>query len=187
MSVFRISKLDAARQQLETAINLYFCEGDVVSIHTLTAAALNVVRDITKRSEPDMRTMRDTMVSCLRPEKRKFVAYKIREPENFFKHADRDPDTFLTFNSGLSEFDMYDCIATYQKLTVEFNPLFEVFKQWHELQHPDVFVVAQDQKLVSDEDREALRSMTKQAFFEWLLPYLNKLERPLSSKLQSYP
>jgi hypothetical protein len=36
-----ITKLDAARRQLETAIKLYFDEGDPGSIQTLCSAAYN--------------------------------------------------------------------------------------------------------------------------------------------------
>jgi len=35
----KISKLDAAKRQLETAIRLYFNEADPVSVHTLAGAA----------------------------------------------------------------------------------------------------------------------------------------------------
>jgi hypothetical protein len=38
----KISKLDAAKRQLEVAIRLYFYFGDPVAIHTLTAAAYNI-------------------------------------------------------------------------------------------------------------------------------------------------
>jgi len=36
----RLSKFEAARRQLETAIKLYFADGDEVSIHALAAAAI---------------------------------------------------------------------------------------------------------------------------------------------------
>ena len=45
----RLTKLDAARRQLETAVRLYFHEGDPVSTHTLAAAAYNVLRALNKR------------------------------------------------------------------------------------------------------------------------------------------
>jgi len=35
----KVSKLDAARRQLETAIRLYFSEADPISIHALMSAA----------------------------------------------------------------------------------------------------------------------------------------------------
>jgi hypothetical protein len=40
-----LSKIDAARRQLETAILLYFRDGDAVSIHTLAAGGNSVVND----------------------------------------------------------------------------------------------------------------------------------------------
>ena len=44
-----IPKLDAAKRQLETAIRLYFSSADPVAVHTLTAAAYNVIRDVTAK------------------------------------------------------------------------------------------------------------------------------------------
>src|SRR5262245_42997551 len=41
----RVSKLDAARRQIRTAIRLFFEDGDTVSIHTLTSAAEELLRD----------------------------------------------------------------------------------------------------------------------------------------------
>lgn len=43
-----ISKIDAAKRQLETAITLYFQNGDPVSIHTLAAAAYDVLHALCK-------------------------------------------------------------------------------------------------------------------------------------------
>ena len=44
----QISKLDAARRQLEIAVRLYFAEDDPVSIHTLTSAAYQLLSDINR-------------------------------------------------------------------------------------------------------------------------------------------
>ena len=43
MAEVTLSKLDVARRQLETAIRLYFYDGDFVSTHTLAAAACKVL------------------------------------------------------------------------------------------------------------------------------------------------
>ena len=43
-----ISKLDAARRQLDTAVRLYFSEADPVSIHTLAAASYQLIVDVNK-------------------------------------------------------------------------------------------------------------------------------------------
>ena len=44
-----VSKLEAGKRQLETAITLYFNYGDPVSIHSLSAAAYVIFRDLNKR------------------------------------------------------------------------------------------------------------------------------------------
>jgi hypothetical protein len=47
----KISKLDAARRQLDTAIRLYFMEGDPVSVHTLAAAAFEILKDLVRSGQ----------------------------------------------------------------------------------------------------------------------------------------
>jgi hypothetical protein len=42
----KISKLDAARRQIFTAIQLYFNHGDLVSMRTLAAAAFKITQNI---------------------------------------------------------------------------------------------------------------------------------------------
>lgn len=39
----QVTKLDAVRRQLETAVILWFHDGDPVSIHTLTGAAYQII------------------------------------------------------------------------------------------------------------------------------------------------
>ena len=43
-----VSKLDAAKRQLDIAINLFFKNSDPISIHTLTAAAYEILAVIAK-------------------------------------------------------------------------------------------------------------------------------------------
>jgi hypothetical protein len=46
-----ITKLDAARRQLATAIELWFTDGDTVSIHTLAVAAHQLIHDINRKKK----------------------------------------------------------------------------------------------------------------------------------------
>jgi hypothetical protein len=39
----KVTKVDAARRQISTAIRLFFGRRDTISIHTLVAAALKVI------------------------------------------------------------------------------------------------------------------------------------------------
>jgi hypothetical protein len=96
----RISKLAAARRQLETAIELWFLDKDPVSIHTLAAAAYQIVHDINdKRGKPGELLFDANMI---KPELRPVINKALREAMNFFKHADNDPEVIIEFQPGLN-------------------------------------------------------------------------------------
>ncbi len=93
MTDIELNKLDVARRQLEMAIRLYFSLGDEVSIHTLAAASRNLLFDICRhrRVKPPM-SLESLIREFVKPEHRQEVKREFRAPENFFKHADLDPD-----------------------------------------------------------------------------------------------
>jgi hypothetical protein len=125
-----ISKLDAARRQLETAITLYFHEGDPVSIHTLTGAAYEVLQHLNraKGGEP---MIKDSLKDRVKPQFVRDISRKLNEAQNFFKHADKDPDEVLTaFTSGQTEYLLLDACWAYCRLTGERLPVLNVFEKW---------------------------------------------------------
>jgi hypothetical protein len=89
----KISKLDAARRQIDTAVRLYFERGDPVSI-TLAAAAFEILKDLEKQA-PKTGTFYDLLAQYVQPEYRKVVAKTLKEAQNFFKHTDRDAEAIL--------------------------------------------------------------------------------------------
>jgi len=93
-----LSKLDVALRQLETAITLYFHYADPISIHTLTAAAYNVLRNIKTHRGVDFTMLKDA--EQVYPHMRDKFRSVLNEAENFFKHADRDPDDTIAFAPG---------------------------------------------------------------------------------------
>ena len=56
----KVTKVDAVRRQLSTAIRLFFEGRDTVSIHSLVAAAQGIMHDLLKKQGPgvvqDVRT-----------------------------------------------------------------------------------------------------------------------------------
>jgi hypothetical protein len=135
----QVSKLDAAKRQLETAIRLYFSEGDPVSIHTLSAAAYNILRDLGKNVGSDPMMIKQMFLAYVIPGKEKLFMSKINEAENFFKHADKDHRATLKFDTSLPEFFILDAIGQYNKLTGEDTPLLKLFRGWFIASHPDLF------------------------------------------------
>jgi hypothetical protein len=87
---FKISKIDAARTQLGTAIELWFQDKDPASIHTLAAASYQIVHDIKVKRGIGRGLLYDSRM--VRDEYRRDWIAAMKKHQNFFKHADRDPD-----------------------------------------------------------------------------------------------
>jgi len=79
----RVTKLAAAQRQLRTAIDLYFHDGDDVSIHTLVGAARKILLDLLRQSGERSR-LQETVEGWFSPERVKMWQKAIAEPENFF-------------------------------------------------------------------------------------------------------
>jgi hypothetical protein len=58
--VLALTKVDVARRQLQTAITLWFTNGDPVSVHTLAAAAHEIIHTVTKKRTPNRRPVVDS-------------------------------------------------------------------------------------------------------------------------------
>jgi argininosuccinate synthase len=55
MTSIIVTKIEAARRQLNTAIELWFNDGDPVSIHTLASSAHQIIHDLNRRNKgPDL-------------------------------------------------------------------------------------------------------------------------------------
>jgi hypothetical protein len=104
-----VTKLDAAARQLDTAITLYFQEGDPVPIHTLACAAHQVIHNINRHSDgPEL------LFDVLSSEKgnRQISKALLHKQYNFFKHADSDPCPHcgIRFKPKLTEIFMLSAI-----------------------------------------------------------------------------
>jgi len=136
-TTFNVSKVDAAKRQLEVAINLFFRGGDPVSIHTLTRAGFQVLNDLSTKQ--GIRTIHEQMIESIKPESRKLVRNKFSEARNFFKHANNDSDNLIKFNPELSEFFLWDACDVYKKLTMQKVEIFEVFLIYFRMKNKNIF------------------------------------------------
>ena len=166
----KISKLDAARRQLETVVRLYFSSGDPVSIHTLTSAAYNILKDINKKRGGTPLLLKEQFISFVKPEYQKLVKEKLNEAENFFKHADRDHDAVINFNPEQSEFLTYEACTTYTTLTGEVPPMIKIYKVWYVSHHTDLYEFTEDVKKEISKLLPSVLSMNKEEYFNTILP-----------------
>jgi hypothetical protein len=89
-----ITKIDAAKVQLATALRLYFDDRDPVSVHTLTTAAGEIIDKIC--SGKGLISMRNGLLDNVGPARRREVGDAMNRARNFFKHApSADPNEIL--------------------------------------------------------------------------------------------
>lgn len=154
----KITKLDAARRQLETSILLYFQDRDGISIHTLTCAAHQILIDMGGGS-----VMKEEITKMVRPEKQKEWLMLINKAENFFKHADKDPNSILDFAHLSTQHLLWDACMMYAKITWEITEYMKIFVSWFFIQNQDL--------LIQDDHKEKAKKVegywkTKQDFFK---------------------
>jgi len=124
-----VTKLDAARRQIETAISLWFQDGDPVSIRTLTAAGNQVCRGLMiARGEDSPFFLNEKLI---RPDKWEDYKRLMLLPENFFKHTtkkhEKHPDAKLEFAPKVTEAYLIDAIKMYSSLHGSVTLLMRAF------------------------------------------------------------
>lgn len=134
---FKISKLDAARSQLETAIMLYFNEADPVSIHTLAAASYEILQDLSSNTKRP--TFLDQSLAILPQDLRKKIRDEARKPQNFFKHARKDVEASIEFVPGLTEWTLIDATAKYIDLADNDSLMLRVYVTWFTARYPEIW------------------------------------------------
>lgn len=130
-----VSKIDAADRQLRQVIRLFFQRADAVAIHTLAAAAYQILIDLCEHKGIE-RELEDSAILNKLGVKEDVLA-AVRKPQNFFKHADRDPEGYVRFNPMLSAcLILYDVQYLYC-LTAKHSVEAQVFRLWFFLRFPD--------------------------------------------------
>jgi len=160
-----IDKLDAACRQLNTAISLWFNNGDAVSIHTLTCSAYQVVHDINRRSS-EMELLYDSII--VKDEYRREWVNNLKQEYNFFKHADNDPEGTVEFDPVITEFFIIFTSLGLERLGRKPDEVRSAFNIYFCFRHPDSLTAKGKAELDSlpEKTRESARTMPKEKFFE---------------------
>lgn len=127
----RTNKLEAAESQLSDAIKMIFVsEFSLISVHTLAASARQVLGDLCK-AKGIPRDFEDLSgFDGLEPAMRKKLSDAIRGPQNFMKHADKDPDAKIEYQEKLTHLMIYDACQLYRKLKGRLFPEGGVYQGW---------------------------------------------------------
>jgi len=163
----RISKLEAAKRQLDCAIELWFQEKDEVSVHTLLTASYGVIRDVNRHRRTMFETLEET--AFIKDEYQKDWVNLIRKPANFFKHATKDPDGEIEFAPITNVLYMLHAIKGLGELNELSSPLLRIVSIWFFI-HDSRYLTAKGleslKNKITVEQASELRPLTKKQFFE---------------------
>ena len=131
----RLTKLDVVQRQLRTAIRLFFEDGDSVSAYTLAAAAEGVLGGLLKKQGKRHPFRESDLIK--EGMEREFNSI-LNQPQNFFKHADRDVDAVHDFPAIALEYELFECAVLYHMVRGRFLREAWVLFVWFGIHHPDV-------------------------------------------------
>jgi hypothetical protein len=161
-----IAKIEAARRQIDCAIELWFMDKDEVSIHTLAAAAYQIIHDIKEHRGEKRDLLYDSVL--VKPEYRKKWTSTVKKWANFFKHADNDSEGKIEFSPfGNLMFIMF-AMSGLRLLGERTSYPMNALVAWHVINEP-VLITAEFRKHFADripvEDIEGVRAVSKEDFF----------------------
>jgi len=162
-----VTKIEAAKRQLDCAIELWFTDQDPVAIQTLAAAAYQIIFDINEhRGNAHQKLFNADIV---KPEYRRMWNAMVRAPSNFLKHADKDPEGSIELIPFANIMFLMFAVAGLGTLSQESSDNERIFAMWLNFHEPDL--VADSFKSfakehIKSEDSAKLRTLSKVEFFK---------------------
>src|SRR5438128_11757263 len=135
---FKVTQLEAATRQLKEAVRMFFDGRDIVALHTVVCAAHQIVTDLGK-----LKGWRGVFRNkeIIKPDRWKEYISRVKEPENFFKHADHNPDPSaeIEFSPIVTQLFLLDAQEVHLSLLGKRMWESFVFQAWMTLKYPDLF------------------------------------------------
>lgn len=162
MATAGISKIEAAQRQIDTAIELWFTDGDGLSVFTLAFAALKVLMNFYPTQNNDKF---DSTLDKLIGE----TGWKsMSGTANFLKHADRDPGALLNgFHPDMSMSVIGLAVILYGRLVPQRSLKMMAFDSWIESAAADELGIEEidgnpERALANKQVRDALKDAPRE-------------------------
>lgn len=165
LTPIKLGKMDVARRQLVTAIRIYFANGDCVSTHTLAAAAFEILDDLDNHGA-DTGTVFDHVEEYIKPEQIGTFQKLRRAPQNFFKHADKDPEETFEFYPTAAEATLWAAAMKYEELANESSLELAAVRTWIMIQNPDILIEPYRQQVEGSELSTNFTHDMRRQYFE---------------------
>jgi hypothetical protein len=168
-----VSKIDAAQRQVDTAIKLWFADGDPVSIHTLLYAAVDIVHGLHGRATGKRLFFENDAMKSIPG-----MVQIVKDWPNFFKHGRRhELDRVLSFNPGANLVLFSACIAGLARIGAPQNDLHDALTSWLLIHEPAFFSAFVRKQRPSGETLRQIRRISKKKFLEDHLRIARKRRR----------
>ena len=154
MAQVYVTKTSAAQRQIDAGIRLLFSGEDSLAVHTITAAAHGIVKDLAERREPGQvdnlyemsmkgvyEQLSDQMPSddAIRyelPHFKKWLRSYRNRPANFLKHADQDAEDSLDADTLGTDHLLLEACVQYALLGLDLTSEMQAFTWWHLAVYP---------------------------------------------------
>lgn len=142
-----LAKLDVARRQLSTAIELFFAGRDAVSVYSLATNAWEIIDVLCEKAEIDSFSFQAREnVPEGKDLKRNYINFPYR---NFFKHAYSDSEkTLAPLPDSQVEGVLFLAVEDYIRLNVRSPVQLQVFQLWYLAKHPEKLDAAVADELI---------------------------------------
>lgn len=168
-----LTKLDVAQRQLRTALELWFADGDPVSIHTLVYAAHEIIHRL-YRNSGGKDLLFDT--SVIKDECRSEFAKLIKEDANFFKHPDKDLHETRQFNPLSNDLFLIMSATGMQRMG-KAGDVESAFMFWLYLHHSTWFPEDAAEERIPVERLNKMRNFNKHEFLQAFLAAMEDKRR----------
>lgn len=171
----RITKIEAAHNQLRTACILWFADTDHVSVHALAYAAHEIIHRIYRKlGHSDL--LFDSLI--IKDEYRSDFAKLLKGSANFFKHANREfnADDSIEFNPLMNVLLLMMSINGLQRIGKPIGAPESAFMFWLYLHNPSWFPDSVANGLIPVDHLDQMRSIRKEEFFQAYLAVRRDME-----------
>ena len=148
--VDHLTKIEAARREINAAIRMYFANEDPLAIHSITAGGMQLIQDLGEKQ--DKRLGIELGMHLIREERQDEVRILLRKPQNFIKHSDRlgQENAVLDFHPAAVESYLLIAAVSYKELTGMDTPETRTFAVWVQLREPNLMMPSIYKTLAED-------------------------------------
>jgi hypothetical protein len=169
VTIRTITRLEAVRDQLNTAYKTYFLWDDLVSALTLAGAAERVMSDMQSQDGifgVDAYSIRSIINLYIKPEYQKEAAKLYRADYDFFRHADVKTQHDYELKQEGVEFYLLVALSAFEHLKQKKTQAMRAYLHWFSIRNPNLVKDAGKYAQVAKELGNISKDMSKQDYYQ---------------------